>query len=60
VLLAIVVLSTGHKLLRVAEENQAAELAKAPEQDTEQETEQALAEQPLAEQALAEELGSAT
>ena len=53
VLLAIAVLSTGHRLLRVAEENQAAELSEAglspaAEEDREEE------------QALAEELGSAT
>jgi MFS family permease len=47
--LAIGVLSTGHRLLRVAEQNQAAELeGAAPERDAE-ETE-----------AMAEELGSAT
>ena len=49
VLVAIAVLSTGHRLLRVAEQNQAAELA-GPEHDRDvEETE-----------ALSEELGSAT
>jgi MFS transporter, ACDE family, multidrug resistance protein len=49
VVVAIAVLSTGHRLLRVAEQNQAAELA-GPEHDLDvEETE-----------ALAEELGSAT
>jgi ACDE family multidrug resistance protein len=49
VVMAIAVLSTGHRLLRVAEQNQSAELA-GPEHDLDvEETE-----------ALAEELGSAT
>jgi ACDE family multidrug resistance protein len=53
VLLAIAVLSTGHRLLRVAEENQAADLAQAAaspagEEDREEQ------------EALIEELGSAT
>ncbi len=46
---AVVVLSTGHKLLRVAEQNQVAELAQAGHEREAEETE-----------ALAEELGSAT
>jgi MFS transporter, ACDE family, multidrug resistance protein len=46
---AVVVLSTGHKLLRVAEQNQAAELAQpGPEREAKES------------EALAEELGSAT
>ncbi|MGN6677977.1 MAG: MFS transporter, partial [Streptosporangiaceae bacterium] len=49
VVLAIAVLSTGHRLLRVAEQNQAAELAgDAQERDAEEA------------EAQAEELGSAT
>jgi MFS transporter, ACDE family, multidrug resistance protein len=49
VVLAIAVLSTGHRLLRVAEQNQAAELAGvAHERDAEEA------------EAQAEELGSAT
>jgi ACDE family multidrug resistance protein len=46
---AVVVLSTGHKLLRVAEQNQVAELAQAGHEREAEESE-----------ALAEELGSAT
>ena len=49
VAIAIVVLSTGHRLLRVAEQNQAAELAAPGHERDEEEAE-----------ALAEELGSAT
>jgi MFS transporter, ACDE family, multidrug resistance protein len=46
---AVVVLSTGHKLLRVAEQNQAADLAQPGHERAAEESE-----------ALAEELGSAT
>ncbi len=49
VAIAIVVLSTGHRMLRVAEQNQAAELAVPGHERDEEEAE-----------ALAEELGSAT
>ena len=49
VVLAIAVLSTGHRLLRVAEQNQAAELTRAGREGNATQNE-----------ALAEELGSAT
>jgi len=49
VVVAIAVLSTGHRLLRVAEQNQAAELSGAGRERNAAQNE-----------ALAEELGSAT
>jgi hypothetical protein len=49
VVLAIAVLSTGHRVLRIAEQNQAAELKGTPNDRYAEETE-----------AIAEELGSAT